>query len=173
MGTYSIDDFNVKIKEVVLQQLQDCKPLQIKDSASVIPEHYVFMVDYHSYRTWHTRQLAWKDYAYQVNLTPWLIKTSLNTSPQLLSLHCKQINKVKNGLDGQPSSLLACMHVSNYKATFSPIHLVFLELDTHQPRLDFKLLDESNNEVNLTTFFLQLLIKQWVYTTMKPKFIQI
>ena len=28
-------------------------------------------------------------------------------------------------LDGQPSHLLACMHVSNYKATFSPMYLVF------------------------------------------------
>ena len=46
-------------------------------------------------------------------------KASLDTSPppKLLSQHCKQINKVKNELDGQPSSLLACMHVSNYKAT--------------------------------------------------------
>ena len=30
------------------------------------------------------------------------------------------------------------MHVSNYKATFSPVHLVFLEIDIHQPHLDFK-----------------------------------
>ena len=45
-----------------------------------------------------------------------------------MSLHYKQINKVKNELDGQPSSFLACMHVYNYKATFSPMHLVFLEL---------------------------------------------
>ena len=40
------------------------------------------------------------------------------------------------------------MHASNYKATFSPIHLVFLELDTDQSHLDFKTLgDENNNEV--------------------------
>ena len=44
-GTYSIDDFNAKIKEAVLQQLQDCKPPQIEDSTLVIPEHYVFMTD--------------------------------------------------------------------------------------------------------------------------------
>ena len=89
-------------------------------------------------------------------------KTSLDTSPppKSLSLHYKQINKVKNELDGQPSSLLVCIHVSNYKATFSLIHLVFLELDTHRPHLDFKILDESNNEVIPSTFFLQLLNKQ-------------
>ena len=71
-------------------------------------------------------------------------------------------------LDEQPSSLLARMHVSNYKATFSPIHLVFLELDIDQPHLDFKILDENNNEVIPRTFYLQLLNKEWAYTTMKP-----
>ena len=35
-----------------------------------------------------------------------------------MSLHCKQINKVKNELDDQSSNLLARMHISNYKATF-------------------------------------------------------
>ena len=95
-------------------------------------------------------------------LPPGSYKTSLDTSPppKSLSLHCRQINKVKNELDGQPSSLLASMHVSNYKATFSPMHLVFLELDTHRPHLDFKILDENNNEVIPRTFYLQLLNKQ-------------
>ena len=105
-------------------------------------------------------------------LFPGSYKTSLDTSPApvSLSLHCKQINKVKNGLDGPPSSLLARMHVSNYKATFSLIHLVFLELDINQPPLDFKILDENNNEVIPRIFYLQLLNKEWAYTTMKPKY---
>ena len=64
------------------------------------------------------------------------------------------------------------MHVSKYKATFSPMHLVFLELGTDQPHLDFKILDE-NNEVIPRKFCLQLLNKEWAYTTMKPKFIEI
>ena len=53
-------------------------------------------------------------------LPPGSYKTSLDTSPppKVLSLHCKQINKVKNELDGQPSSLLTFMHVSNYNAIF-------------------------------------------------------
>ena len=95
-------------------------------------------------------------------LTPGSYKTSLATSPPpvSLSLHCKQINKVKNELDGQPSRLSARMHVSKYKATFSPIHLVFLELDIDQPHLDFKILDENNNEVIPRTFYLQLLNKE-------------
>ena len=66
----------------------------------------------------------------------------------------------QNELDGQPSSVLAHMHASNYKATFSPIHLVFLELDIGQPHLDFKILDENKNEVIPRTFYLQLLNKQ-------------
>ena len=75
-------------------------------------------------------------------------------------MHCKQINKVKNELDGQPSSLLTCMHVSNFKATFSLMHLVFLKLGTHRPHLDFKILDENNNEIISRTFYLQLLNKE-------------
>ena len=95
-------------------------------------------------------------------LFPGSCKTSLDTStpPISLSLHCKEINKVKNELDCQPASLLARMHVPNYKSTFSPIHLVFLELDIDQPHLDFKILDENNNEVIPRTFYLQLLNKQ-------------
>ena len=89
-------------------------------------------------------------------------KTSLDASPPpiSLSLHCKQINKVKNELDRQPSSLLACMCVSNYKATFSPIYLVFLELDIDQAHLYFKIPDENNNEVIPKTLYLQLLNKE-------------
>ena len=75
-------------------------------------------------------------------------------------LHCKQINKVKNELDGQPSSLLASMNVFNYNATFSPIHLVFLELDIYQSHPGFKILDENNNEVIPRTLYLQLLNKE-------------
>ena len=52
------------------------------------------------------------------------------------------------------------MHVSNYKATFSPIYLVFLELDIDQPHLHFKILDESKNEVIPRTFHLQLSNKE-------------
>ena len=61
-------------------------------------------------------------------LPPDCYKTSLDTSPppKILSLHCKQISKVKNELDGQPSSLLSSRHVFHYNITFSPIHLVFL-----------------------------------------------
>ena len=88
-------------------------------------------------------------------MPPVSYKTSLDTSPspKLLSLYYKQINKVKKELDGKPSSLLAYMRVSNYKATFSPMHLVFLELDTQRPHLDFKILDENNK-------YLQLLNKE-------------
>ena len=89
-------------------------------------------------------------------------ETQLVTTPppQSLSLHCNQINKVKNELDRQPSSFLTCMQVSDYKATFSPTHLVFLELDTHRHHLDFKILDENYNEVIPRTFYLQLSNKQ-------------
>ena len=51
------------------------------------------------------------------------------------------------------------MHDSDYKGTFSPLHLVFLELDTHQPHLDFKILDENNNIIIPRTFYLQIVNK--------------
>ena len=84
-------------------------------------------------------------------LPPGSCKTSLNTSrsQKSLSVHCKQINKIKNELDWQPSSLLACIHVSNYKTTFSSMHLVFLELDTHRTHLNFKIFNENNNVIIL------------------------
>ena len=65
------------------------------------------------------------------------------------------------------------MQVSNHNATFSQIHLIFLELDMDPTHLNFKVLDENNNGVIPRTFYLQLLNKERAYTTMKPKFIQI
>ena len=177
-GTYSIDDFNTKIRVAILQQRQDWEPRQIKDLRLVIPEHYTFMASNTIFialgildKYLEKTTLIWS------TLPPGSYKTSLDTSPppKLLSLHYKQINKIKNELDGQPSSLLACMHVSNYKETFSLIHLVFLEWDTDRPHLDFKILDENNNEVIPRTFYIQLLNKERAYTTMKQqaKYIQV
>ena len=42
-GTYSIDDFNAKIRVAVLQERQDWVAPHIKDLKLVIPEHYIFM----------------------------------------------------------------------------------------------------------------------------------
>ena len=58
-----------------------------------------------------------------------LHKASLDTSlpPKLLSLYCKQINRVKKQVDGQPSSLLSCIQVSDYKVAFIAMYLEFLE----------------------------------------------
>ena len=133
-GTYSINDFNAKIKAAVLQERQDWEPPQIKELKLVIPQYYTFMAsnmffialgisDKHLEKTTLIKS----------TLPPGSYKTSLDTlpPPQLLSLHCKQISKVKNELDRRPSSFLTSLHVSNYKVTFSPMHLVFLELDTH------------------------------------------
>ena len=44
-GTYSIDDFNVKIKIPILQQRQGWKSPHIKDLNLVIPKDYLFMAD--------------------------------------------------------------------------------------------------------------------------------
>ena len=44
-GTYSIDDFNAKIKISILQQRQGWESSQIKDLNLVIPKDYLFMAD--------------------------------------------------------------------------------------------------------------------------------
>ena len=48
-------------------------------------------------------------------------ETYLDTSPlsKVLSLNCRQINKARNELDEQPSSLLVSMRVLNYSESFS------------------------------------------------------
>ena len=160
-GTYSIYDFNAKIKVAILQQRQDWEPPQIKDLRLVIPKDYTFMADNTIfYALGIQNNYLQKTTLFRSTLPTGSYETSLDTSPppKIISLHCKQINKVKNELDGQPSRLLISMHVSNYNATFSPVRLVFLELeDIHQPHLDFEVLDENNNEVIPRTFYLQLL----------------
>ena len=159
-GTYSIDDFNTKIKEFFLKQRQDWETPQINDLELVIPKHYSFLADSTIFYLGIQDKYLEKTVLIRLTLLPGSYKTSLYLLPRSLSLHCKQINKIKNNLDGQPSTLLAFMHVSNYKAIFSLIHLVVLELNTDQHHLDIKILDENNNEVIPKTFYLQLLNKQ-------------
>ena len=147
VGCYSIDHFNTKIRLAILQQRQDWEPPQIKDLKLVIPEHYTFMASNTIFIALGIPEnYLEKTMLIRSTLPPGSNKTSLDTSPRPkpLSLYCKQTKKVKNELDGQPSSLLACMHVFNYKATFSPMHLVLLELDRHWPHLNFKILNENN-----------------------------
>ena len=98
--------------------------------------------------------------------TPPLVtyKTSLDTTPppKSLSLRCKQINRVKNEVAGQSSSLFACMQVSDYKIAFTPMNLVFLELETHHFFLNCKLIDERNNVIIRKKFY-KLLNKNCEY----------
>ena len=114
-GTYSIDCyyFDTKIKEAVSQQRKDWVPPQVKDLKLVIPEHYTFMA---SNIFFIANKNLEKTMQIKSTLPPGSYKTFLDTSPlsQLLSLHCKQINKFKNELDGQPSILLTSMHIFNY-----------------------------------------------------------
>ena len=149
-GTYSIDEFNAKIKVATLQQRKGLQPPQIKDLRLVIPKDYLFMADNTIFYALGIQSNYFeKTTIIRSTLPLGSYKTSLDTSPspKILSLRCKQINKIKNESDGQPSSLLTFMHISVYNATFSPIHLVFFELKKPQPHLDFKILDENNNEV--------------------------
>ena len=130
-GTYSIDDFNTKIK-IAIQQRQGWEPPQMKYLKIVIPKEYLFMADNTIfYALGIQNNYLEKTTLIRSTLPPGSYKTSLDTSPppKILSLHCKQVNKTKNDLDGQPSSLLFSTHVLNYAASFSLDHLVFLDLE--------------------------------------------
>ena len=141
----------------ILQQRKDWEPPKIKELKLVIPEDYKFMASNNIFIALGIQDKYFeKTTLIRSTLPSGSYKTSLDTSPppRSLSLHCKQITKVKNKLNDQPSNLLARMPVSNYKATSSPMHLVFLELGTHRPYRDLKILDENNNEVIPRTFYL-------------------
>ena len=92
---------------LVNEQRQDWEPRQIKDLRLMIPKDYTSMV----FNTIFIA-LGIQDNYLEITtlirstLPPGLYKTSLDASPppKSLSLHPKQINKVKNELDGQPSS---------------------------------------------------------------------
>ena len=106
-STYSIDDFNVKIRVAALKERQHWVQPQIKDLKLVIPEHYIFMASNIFFIALvMTNKHLGKTTVIKSTLPPGRYKTSLDTSPppKPLSLHCKQISKVKNEPDGQPSS---------------------------------------------------------------------
>ena len=129
-----LDEFNEKIKAGVLQQKQNWNALHIKNLKLVVLETYAFTTDNNFFIALGTPEKIQKNVNIKYSLAfSGSYKTFLDTVPpqKSLSLHCNQINKVKNKLDGQPSSLLACLQVYDYEVTFSPMHLVFLELGTH------------------------------------------
>ena len=68
-GTYSIDDFNAKIKVAILQQRQGRKAPQIKNLKLVISQDYLFMAD----NTIFYALGIQGNYRSQINLTPWFL----------------------------------------------------------------------------------------------------
>ena len=104
----------------------------MKNLKLVIPKEYLFMADnIIFYALGIQDNYLEKTTLIRSTLPSSSYKTSLDTSPppKILSLHCKLVNKTKNELDGQPSSLLFSTHVLNYATSFSLAHLVFLELE--------------------------------------------
>ena len=73
-GTYSIDDFNAKVKIAILQQREGWEPPPIKDLILVISEDYIFMASNTILIASYTRQISWKDYVNQANFTLWFIQ---------------------------------------------------------------------------------------------------
>lgn len=116
---------------------------QIENLRLVIPKHYTLMTSNRFFIALGITDST----PIKSTIASGTYKTSSDTllPPKLLSLHCKQINKVKNEAEGEPSRLLACMQVSGYKAAFTLMYLMLLEQDTHHCYLNFKALDENNN----------------------------
>ena len=132
-GTYSIDDFNAKVMVVFLQQKQKWEAPQIKDLKYFIT---LGILDNYLEKTTSKKPIR----------PPDTYKTLRDTSPapKSLLLHCKwEIIKP-----------VSCMQVFDYRVAFTPMHLVFLELDTHRCHLDFKFLDENKNVIVPRTFYL-------------------
>ena len=88
-GTYSIDDFNTKTKEFVLQQRQDWEPPQIKDLKLVIPKDYTFLADNTIFIALGIpKKYLEKTALIRSTLLPGSYKTSLDLLSRSLSLHC-------------------------------------------------------------------------------------
>ena len=142
-GTYSIDDFNAKIKVAVLQERQDWAPPQIKYLRLIIPEHYTLMTS-----------------------------NIFFVAHGILNKHLEKTTRIKSILPLAHTKHPLIHHLlqnhwhctvnksTKFPITFYPMHLVFLELDTHRHLLYFKIIDENNNEVIPRTFYIQLLNKK-------------
>ena len=89
-GTYSVEDFNTKIKAAVLQQRQDWEMPQIKDLKLVIPEHSIFMASNFFIALGVPENYLKKTIRIKSTLPPGTYKTSVDTLPplKLLLLHC-------------------------------------------------------------------------------------
>ena len=86
VGTYSIDDFNVKIKVAILQQRQDWESPQIKD----LKLHNTFIASNNIFIALGIQgKYLGKTALIRSRLSPGSYKTSLDTSPppRSLSLH--------------------------------------------------------------------------------------
>ena len=88
----------------ILQRRQDWELSQITDLRLVIQKDYTFIASNTIFITLGIPdKYLKKTMPIRSTFTPGSYKTSLDTSPPpiLLSLHCKQIKKIKNELDGQ------------------------------------------------------------------------
>ena len=90
-----------------MQQRQDWKPPQIRDLKLVITKHCTFLADNTTFIALGIpEKYLEKTVLITSTLPPDLYKISLDLLPRSLSLHYKQVNKIKNELD-----------VFNYEAT--------------------------------------------------------
>ena len=104
-GTYLIDEFNEKINAAVSQQKQSWNAACIKNLRLIVPENYAFIADNNFFTALGMSEKVLKNI--NIKYSPVFsgsYKMQLVTTlpPKLLSLHCNQINLVKNELDGQP-----------------------------------------------------------------------
>ena len=91
-GTYSIDDFNPKVKEFVLQWRKDWEPPKIKDLKLFIREDDTFKASNHIFIALGIQDNYFENTTLiRSTLPAGSYKTFLDTSPppNILSFHCK------------------------------------------------------------------------------------
>ena len=120
-GTYSIDVFNAKIKKTTLIQKQDSNIPKTSGMKLIVSEHVTIVAS--SIQFDGLNLLSAQNGLQKSTLDSGFYQTSIDTSlPQKLwSRHYRQISRVKNKTDRQPSSVLMYMQVSDnfYFDTFS------------------------------------------------------
>ena len=86
-ATYSIDDFNAKIKAAVLLQKQNWNALQIKNVKLVVPENYAFTANNNFFIALGVPEKSLKKINIKYSLIFfWLIQniTCYNASPKII-----------------------------------------------------------------------------------------
>ena len=128
-GTYSINEFNQKMKDAI--KGEKWVAAQIKDYKLIIPEHHTFVAS----------ALLFEAMGVSANfltnmkslLTTGKYQTTLKPPPKKITLHCQEIDKFHNEIDSQPSTQLFSLDAANYAVHYTPSPPIYLPLSSSSP----------------------------------------